>query len=154
MTLSAPRDFTKSRFAVLHTPVTSAPKYLASWTAAVPNDEWVGLSQTHVPGGNGGREDANQDLIVLGNRFLDLLDLKHFRWSVLFVYGCFHSSTPPRLTILFTNIGSSYSTYRGRETMRTVMPNTVKIRYPPSRALTLRQRQDNVPDPDPISAHY
>src|SRR2546430_11557270 len=28
MTLSAPSDFTKSRFAVLHTPVTSAPEML------------------------------------------------------------------------------------------------------------------------------
>ncbi|WP_394139489.1 hypothetical protein [Cytobacillus oceanisediminis] len=36
MTLSAPRDFTNSNLKVLHTPVTSAPKYLAICTAAEP----------------------------------------------------------------------------------------------------------------------
>ncbi len=36
MTLSAPNDLTISRFFVLHTPVTSAPKYLAICTAVTP----------------------------------------------------------------------------------------------------------------------
>jgi hypothetical protein len=35
-TVFAPSDLTNSTFAVLHTPVTSAPKYFASCTAAVP----------------------------------------------------------------------------------------------------------------------
>gem|GEM_PF-3993505 len=35
MTLSAPRDFTRSTFAALHTTVTSAPKYFASCIALV-----------------------------------------------------------------------------------------------------------------------
>jgi hypothetical protein len=33
MTWSAPSDVTKSTFAVLETPVTSAPNAFASWTA-------------------------------------------------------------------------------------------------------------------------
>ena len=36
MTWSAASDLTRLTFLVLHTAVTSAPKYLASWTAAVP----------------------------------------------------------------------------------------------------------------------
>ena len=34
--MAAPSDLTSSRFALLHTPVTSAPKCRASWTALVP----------------------------------------------------------------------------------------------------------------------
>ena len=36
MTFSAPRDFTNATLVVLHIPVTSAPKCLASCTAEVP----------------------------------------------------------------------------------------------------------------------
>src|SRR5919112_3386526 len=50
MTCSAPSDLTRSRFRVLHTPVTSAPSDLATCTANVPTPPDAPLIKTRVPG--------------------------------------------------------------------------------------------------------
>ena len=50
MTWSAPRDRTKSSFAVLHTPVTSAPNALASCTAKLPTPPEAPMTRTRWPG--------------------------------------------------------------------------------------------------------
>jgi len=49
MILATPNDLTKSKFGVLHTPVTSAPKYLAICTANVPTLPDVPLKRTFYP---------------------------------------------------------------------------------------------------------
>jgi hypothetical protein len=46
MTWSAPSEDTRSSFAVLHTPVTSAPRALAIWTAYVPCEARRAPAQT------------------------------------------------------------------------------------------------------------
>src|SRR5918995_1813682 len=50
MTWSAPSEATRSRFLVLHTPVTSAPNALAIWTAKVPTPPDAPLISTCCPG--------------------------------------------------------------------------------------------------------
>ena len=50
MTWSAPIERTRSTFAVLHTPVTSAPKALASCTANVPTPPDAPMIRTFCPG--------------------------------------------------------------------------------------------------------
>ena len=50
MTWSAPSDRTRSTFRVLHTPVTSAPNGLASWTAKVPTPPEAPMIRTRLPG--------------------------------------------------------------------------------------------------------
>src|SRR5215213_9929147 len=49
MTWSAPRDLTKSRLRVLHTPVTSAPSDRAICTAKLPTPPEAPLIRTRVP---------------------------------------------------------------------------------------------------------
>src|SRR5215218_809504 len=50
MTWSAPIDRTISRLLVLHTPVTSAPNALASWTAKLPTPPEAPMTTTVCPG--------------------------------------------------------------------------------------------------------
>src|SRR6267143_1965651 len=118
MTRSAPMERTRSRFFVLHTPVTFPPNTLAIWTAKVPTPPdaplirtscpvWIpptsrrpcsavypatgtAAAQPHEaedvrPASRGvpvaqverGRAHADQHLTVLGDRFLNLLELEN-----------------------------------------------------------------------------
>ena len=50
MTASAPIDWTRPVFLVLHTPVTCAPSALAIWTANEPTPPDAPLIRTRCPG--------------------------------------------------------------------------------------------------------
>ena len=52
------------------------------------------------------REYPDQELIVLGSRFLHLLQLKNVWWSVSCEHGCFHSCTRPLHRFVPRGIGA------------------------------------------------
>src|SRR5439155_1144596 len=110
MTRLAPSDRTSSTFAVLHTPVTSAPRCLASCTAQpISRKRWprsrhshtqppnepeaerhIETSQPPVPRRNRCRVSLDQDFIVLRRGLGHLPHLKDLGRPISLIYNCFH----------------------------------------------------------------
>src|ERR1700722_15614028 len=55
-----------------------------------PYEEWIGLSDPPVRRANRGGMDANQEFVVLGNRFFDILNVENVRRAVFGEDGGLH----------------------------------------------------------------
>ena len=67
-------------------------------TSKKPAIQWTPLSHRRVRCRYTCRVYFDQDLVVLGGRFFDLLDLENVWWSVFCLYNCFHFAFPYELT--------------------------------------------------------
>src|SRR5438094_715701 len=102
MTWSAPRLRTTSRLRRLATPVTSAPRCLASWTAKRPTHaeqqaprqhrQWweVGRAQAEIAGGHRSGVDFDEDVARADGGAGDVAKLEHLGGSVDRRDGGFH----------------------------------------------------------------